>query len=296
MERYKNYEIEARREFGLATIRQLGEVAANLARMEDIGVRRKPDGSKVTHIDEELNERFITQFGDAFPSDLVWGEEGANSLQDRALSGAKWTWVVDPIDSTSNLVKSYERVQRGEWQDFSECRSTILLSGFAPGETVPSLSFIHSPFLDGKPTLCAAKDQAWIEDAAGIRRLQPSGQRGLNNVQRFDCVSWRESRPNFRDALELQLPGRRVDRRLSMGAVALGSVDLSVFPGPRAAPYDVTAGAHIGFAAGAAVRTLAGQNYHEVDWLHGPINGVVVAASAELAEGVVRKYQALQAA
>lgn len=76
--------------------------------------------------------------------------------------------------------------------------------------------------------------------------------------------------------------------------MALGRVAFSVFPGTMhksSEPHDVAAGAHIGHAVGATVQTLGGRHYEEVDWLRGPIDGVVVAATPELADEVVELYQ-----
>ena len=264
-ERIRYPEIDARREFSLALICDLGDRAIIMSQRPDI---------------------------------KVWGEEGANSLIERVLSDRSWTWRADSIDSTGSLVKTHTRVMSGELTDFSNCRATILLSGFAPGNRSPSLSLIHSPFLPGRPTLLATPEGAWVIDDSGAERLLllGDGPRSLADVDRFDCVSWREARPNFREFLEAKLPDKRVDRRLSMGAVALRAVDLSVFPGPVSNPHDVASGAHIGYMAGATVQTLGGRRFEEVDWLHGPIDGVVVAATNELAGEVVRAHALQQAA
>lgn len=294
-EQLRNHEIQTRKEFSLRLIREIGSRTLEKLHYYDIGLEIKADGSKVTRIDIENNDDIIEGFGAEFPYDLVWGEEGANSEISRALSDRYWTWKADSIDSTGNMVRTHKRFHSGETFDFSDCRSTILLSGFEPGANTPSLSLIHSPFLDSSPTLVAAGDIVELEtEQVGWLMATELAERSgwplqLGDVRFFDAVSWRDRRPNFRETLEAALPGRRVDRRMSMGAVALGWTDFSVFPGPSN-PHDVAPGAHISNAAGLEVVTLSGQPFEEVDWLHGPIDGVVVAASPQLAEDILQLH------
>ena len=295
-ERLRNYEIQVRKEFGSRLIREIGSRTLEKLHYYDIGLEIKPDGSKVTRIDIENNDDIIEGFGAEFPNDLVWGEEGANSEITRALSDRYWTWKADSVDSTGNMVRTHQRFHRGEISDFDNCRSTILLSGFEPGANTPSLSLIHSPFLEGKPTLVAAGETVEVETEqdgwlmATQLEWRNAWPQQLDNVRFFDAVSWRDRHPDFRETLEAVLPGKRVDRRMSMGAVALGWTDFSVFPGPSN-PHDVAPGAHISRAAGLEVVTLSGQPFEEVDWLHGPIDGVV-ATSPQLAQDILQLYVA----
>lgn len=296
-ERLQNYEIQARKEFGSHLVREIGSRTLEKVQYYDIGLEIKPDGSKVTRIDIENNDDIIEGFGAEFPNDLVWGEEGANSEVSRVLSDGYWTWKADSIDSTGNMVRNHRRFHSGEILDFSNCRSTILLSGFEPGANMPTLSFIHSPFLEGKPTIMAVGDSLELETEqdgwliATQLAKREGGPQQLEEVHCFDAVSWRDRRPCFRETLDAVLPGRRVDRRMSMGAVALGWTDFSVFPGPSN-PHDVAPGAHISNAAGLEVVTFSGQPFEEVDWLHGPIDGVVVAASPQLAHEILQLHAA----
>ncbi|MBY5162796.1 inositol monophosphatase family protein [Salsipaludibacter albus] len=57
----------------------------------------KRDGSPVTDADRAVDRALVTAFTDAFPDHGVLSEEG-----DTTWHGAEWTWVVDPIDGTSN--------------------------------------------------------------------------------------------------------------------------------------------------------------------------------------------------
>ena len=296
-EKLRIKETQERQEFGLTIVRRLGDQALDMLQKRDIGVEIKPDGSKVTSIDLVNNDTLLDEFSSAFPEDIIWGEEGGNHPKSKNAFNDHWRWIADPIDSTSNLIRSHKKVRSGEWSNFSQCRSTILLSGFAPGEVVPNLSFIHSPFFAGKPTLFANRNNVQKETLEGERlrvaEIKPRKHQPhrLADVTHFDVVSWRDRRPEFRQVLDEQLPGKRVDRRMSMGAVALGSVDFSVFPSPSN-PYDVAPGAHISKAAGLEVTTISGRPFEKVDWLHGPIDGVIVAATIQLARDIQRAYAA----
>jgi fructose-1,6-bisphosphatase/inositol monophosphatase family enzyme len=295
MERIKSHEVRRRQEFIVPTVRMLGRRVCELLKEGDIG-RRDKGGSDVTNVDIAINDEAIELFGKQFPDDVVLGEEGWSHKS--GINPRRWAHRLDSIDSTSSLIKAHAA------GDYRDCRSTILVSSFAPGQQAPSVSVVHSPFLKGEPTLYAVGDRVFQETAVGERvetqsvRPLRGGPRRLADVKAFDCVSWRKVRPNFREILERERPGRRIDRKMSMGAVALGNVAFSVFPGTMhdsANPHDVAAGAHIGRAAGATVRTLGGRHYEEVDWLRGPIDGVVVAATPELADEVVGLYQRLAA-
>lgn len=53
----------------------------------------------VTEVDKEAQSLIIKELTRFFPADLVWGEESGYPLRDFSS-----TWVIDPIDGTSNYV------------------------------------------------------------------------------------------------------------------------------------------------------------------------------------------------
>jgi myo-inositol-1(or 4)-monophosphatase len=63
-----------------------------------IGSTAKRDGTPVTEIDLEVDRRIRARLLEAFPDHAVVSEEG-----DTVWPGATWTWLVDPIDGTSNF-------------------------------------------------------------------------------------------------------------------------------------------------------------------------------------------------
>ena len=59
--------------------------------------RDKADGTPVTEIDLSTDRAIVAGVHEAFPSHAVVSEEGSTHWD-----GSEWTWVVDPIDGTSN--------------------------------------------------------------------------------------------------------------------------------------------------------------------------------------------------
>jgi len=64
-------------------------------------VSRKADRSEVSEIDRDTESEIVRRLRAARPVDAVFGEEhGVTGPTD-----AEWTWVIDPIDGTSNYVR-----------------------------------------------------------------------------------------------------------------------------------------------------------------------------------------------
>ncbi len=61
-------------------------------------VSPKADGTPVTELDREAEELLVARLVDAFPQHGILGEEG-----DTVAPDTEWTWVLDPIDGTSNF-------------------------------------------------------------------------------------------------------------------------------------------------------------------------------------------------
>lgn len=77
-------------------IRELGDRA--LARQEGIGHRFKADKTYVTSVDREVEAALVEHIGRNYPDHRVLGEESGSTGPENG----PWTWVVDPIDGTSN--------------------------------------------------------------------------------------------------------------------------------------------------------------------------------------------------
>lgn len=69
-----------------------------LAQAGVVGSWAKHDGTPVTDVDLATDDRIRDRLTGAFPDHDVVSEEG-----DTVWRGSRWTWVVDPIDGTSNF-------------------------------------------------------------------------------------------------------------------------------------------------------------------------------------------------
>lgn len=69
-----------------------------LAHAGDIGSTAKGDGTPITEADLHSHRAIHGALSSAFPDHAVVSEEG-----DTTWPGQQWTWVVDPIDGTSNF-------------------------------------------------------------------------------------------------------------------------------------------------------------------------------------------------
>ena len=65
------------------------------------GVTRKADNSEVTDIDRATEQAIVASLNSARPDYGIYGEEFGNSGPDNAEA----TWVIDPIDGTTNFVR-----------------------------------------------------------------------------------------------------------------------------------------------------------------------------------------------
>jgi myo-inositol-1(or 4)-monophosphatase len=67
----------------------------------------KGDRDPVTEADHEVEALIRAHISDAFPDDLVVGEEG-EELDEAAVAGRR-RWYVDPLDGTTNFLKTHRR-------------------------------------------------------------------------------------------------------------------------------------------------------------------------------------------
>lgn len=293
-------ELQRRHDFIKEAAELLGKRALRLFHSRKITMDYKPDGSKVTTADLALNEYYIELMAEHFPDDLIWGEEGYNisdgefgSRGDLEAANRRWMWLLDPIDGTSGFWRAYES------DDTSNCTSAVMITGFAPGATTPTLSAVHSPFMRHQTTTVAS-DHFGTEyyttrnDVPRLVKLRGLGPASIEQAERFEENYWQGSTPDLRVMADMMPYARKV-RTSSVGAamsrLALGDIDIVAFPGP-ANPHDVSPGALIAHKAGAVVQTPEGQPYTEVDWRVGPIAGMVATQNAALGQDFLRKLAA----
>lgn len=92
-------DLKKRLDIALPLARQCGKFLVD--RQRSIGHIEEKSSSidLVTEVDREAQELIFSTLQSAFPGDVLWGEESGYQLQDFSS-----TWVVDPIDGTTNYI------------------------------------------------------------------------------------------------------------------------------------------------------------------------------------------------
>ena len=212
-------------------------------------VETKPDGTPVTSHDRATGELLTSRLTAAFPSHGFISEEAGH-----VAPPGDWTWIIDPIDGTSNFIAGVPY-----W-----CISVALCF-----EGAPALGVIEAPALGQRFTAIAgagAEEHVYGQS----RRLQVADRVGL----RDRSSSYVPGLYSGGAARDLTTDGVTLNARilgaaaLDLAMVARGSSPLSVSLGPHV--WDVAAGGLLvveagGACAGATDRPLfplvPGRNY-----------------------------------
>jgi myo-inositol-1(or 4)-monophosphatase len=210
----------------------LDELAPRLlAASGEVDVAAKGDGTPVTDADHEADAFLSATLLDAFPDHGVLSEERTTVAPD-----TEWTWIVDPIDGTSNFT-----CRLPYW-----CVSVALAY-----QGTPVLGIVDAPVL-------------------GRRYLAEHGQGAYRDTRRLQVrprVDWRDGRNRHipvmlstGTARRARAAGLRLNPRimgslaLDLAAVAEGSAAYSVALIPKV--WDVAAGWLLVREAGGAMVTV----------------------------------------
>jgi len=211
----------------------LDTVRADLApRAGRAEVTIKADGTPVTIHDRETDDRLVTALLAAFPGHGAVSEE-----RDHVAPGTDWTWVLDPIDGTSNFIAGLPY-----W-----CVSVALCL-----EGHPVLGVVEAPTLAARYVAVAGRG-ATLHAGGGEERLAVAPAVGLRD-QGASHVPGLYSGGAARDlhadgvALNARVMGASA---LDLAMVAAGAAPLAVALGPHV--WDVAAGALLVAEAGGAV-------------------------------------------
>ncbi|MAT18643.1 MAG: histidinol phosphatase [Leifsonia sp.] len=129
-------------------------IALDRYRAQDLDIQLKPDRSQVTDADKRVEQMVREHIDAARPDDAILGEEFG-----RSGTGSR-TWIVDPIDGTSNFVRGVPN-----WG--------LLLALVIDG--VPEVGVVSAPAL-GRRWWAATGHGAWMQEHGGeARRLHVSG-------------------------------------------------------------------------------------------------------------------------
>ena len=192
----------------------------------------KPDGTPVTPHDRATDERLVTGLLDAFPDHGALSEE-----QERIAPGTDWTWVLDPIDGTSNFIAGLPY-----W-----CVSVALCL-----EGSPVLGVVEAPAI-ARRFVAVAGGGASEVGAAGEERLRVRSSVALHDPAMAHVPGLYSGGA----ARDLYADGVRLNARvmgasaLDLALVARGVAPVAVQLGPHV--WDIAAGALLVVEAGGAV-------------------------------------------
>lgn len=233
-------------------------------------VMLKPDSSKYTNVDLEINDLFIDYIHNEFPEDAVLGEECIFKPAD--FNPEKhWTWLIDPVDGTGGFVKAVEK------GDVRDCTSSVMITAFAPGQTAPAMSVVYSPFEEGG---------LYVNHDYQEQRTEKLPQVFLHNID-----PWPLCEQPIGDIEEFltSIQTKKVSSiGIAAGRIAVGELDLCVFPGPDSNPHDYVPAMHIAQANSTVwVTNLEGKKPGEINMLK-PTNGLILASNKELGARVLQ--------
>ena len=255
----------------LAEARRLAQLAGDellrfrrqqVVRAETKGVRRE----LVTAADRAAEQIVVSGLLQAFPSHGVLAEEGVLTTQGVASSASEWTWIVDPLDGTTNFVHGLPH-----W---------AVAIGLA-FRNQPVVGVVHAPALG--ETFWGARGHGAFRRLADGReqRLQVSPTAEFADALLATGFSYVRNEPGRDDNsghVAAILPHCRDLRRLGSAELDLCYTAAGVYDGYwelYLAPYDTAAGAVLVQEAGGVVSDWRGGD----DWLFGQ---QVVASNGRL--------------
>jgi len=226
----------------------------------------------VTAADRAAEHIVVAGLQATYPSHAILAEEGVLSIAGCADRQADWTWIVDPLDGTTNYVHGLPFF------------AVAIALAF---QNQPVIGLVHAPALG--ITYAAAQGRgATIALADGSRTpLRVSRTDQLADALLATGFSYNRNEPgrdNNSARLAKVLPHCRDLRRLGSAELDLCYTAAGVYDGYwelYLAPYDVAAGALIVREAGGQVTDLAGGE----DWLFG---GQVLASNGLLHPELLR--------
>ncbi len=191
----------------------------------------KPDGTPVTSLDHEVDDRLAQAISEALPSHGILSEE-----RDTVAPDTEWTWIIDPIDGTSNFIAGLPY-----W-----CVS-IALS--IRGRVV--LGVIDAPALDRRYVAILGEGASRDGDALQVRTpVDPRDQRFAYIPVMLTTGTARRAR-NAGIRLNPRVMGSTA---LDLAVVAEGTAVASVAVRPHV--WDIAAGSLIVHEAGGATIAL----------------------------------------
>ncbi len=226
----------------------------------------------VTAADRAAEQVVVGGLRARFPDHAMLAEEGVLTTAGEIDKAADWTWIVDPLDGTTNFVHGLP---------FFAVAIALAHRG------VPVVGVVHAPAL-GETFFGARGLGAFRRWADGReQRLAVSRTHELADALLATGFSYNRNEPGRDDnsaRLAAVLPHCRDLRRLGSAELDLCMVAAGVYDGYwelYLAPYDVAAGAVLVQEAGGTVTDLAAGG----EWLFG---GQVLASNGALHAELLR--------
>lgn len=246
---FNNLELQARRTKATDIIRLAGLAARASFIKQDFQSQSKGVQDFVSQVDKNTEQFIRQEFQKAFPGDTIMGEEGGGQLGTR-------TWIVDPIDGTSNFVRGI-----GHW-----CLSAGLVVNGRP-----VIGIVFDPMLDEMFT-CHAGGGSTLNGASIHVSNTDSPQAAMLGIS----FNFQNSKDPVSHAIEQLLSNNTSFRMLGAGALSLAHCAAGRTDGFWEAfmkPWDAAAGLALVSEAGGIVCDY-GSN-------HGFENGNAVLTSNE---------------
>ncbi|MEQ1408676.1 inositol monophosphatase family protein [Neorhizobium sp. Rsf11] len=230
---FESSSLRARCEAAAAIARQVGQDTARFrqeALPDALGIENKGPQDFVTIADRRSEEAIRNALLAAFPEDAFMGEEGGGQ------SGERGTWVVDPIDGTTNFIRGFRH-----WG--------------------VSIAFVAGSEILIGAIYDAAQDKVFhaIRGEGAFKEGQPIAAAKTVDPAQAIAVLGHSRRTDFEDYLSVsrRLYERGIDYR-RMGAAAIGLIRVAegisdLYYERHLSAWDMLAGALIAKEAGATV-------------------------------------------
>ncbi|XP_059472145.1 inositol monophosphatase 2-like [Neocloeon triangulifer] len=236
-------------EVALPLVKQAGQEILAAFERKDKKVESKSFADDLlTETDRRVEDLLIAGLKDKFPNHRFIAEERVSSGGEFEASTVEPTWIIDPIDGTTNFVHGYPQV----------CVSVGLWA-----QNCPQLAFVFNPVLDQLFT--AKRGQGAFLNG---RKLSVSkttelsaaivGGDILSYQSQFDRleVSIANAKSVKAVARAFRIPGSVA---ITLAYVAMGALDAYFEQGPKS--WDFAAGVLLVTEAGGVVRSILGEPF-----------------------------------
>ncbi|QIB74129.1 inositol monophosphatase [Halogeometricum borinquense] len=216
----------------------------------DIEIEEKSSKTDVvSEADGAAQDEILTTIADHYPDDVVVGEEG-NTPKEIPETGD--SWVVDPIDGTSNYLHGFT-----VW-----CQAVAAVRDASPVAAAVTRPAVGETYVADDTEFRKNGDPTTVSDESDPERFVVAPTLRVGDDNRDQYLSVIET--CFADLGDLRRIG---SAQLTLAMVAAGSIDVALGIG-RSHPWDTVAGVHMIRTAGGTVTDLDGNPWrHDSDGL-----------------------------